>query len=132
MIYEGDFLKFNWTGDVDHTVYQLTTADNYENCNFKSARLWGEKTNVVIGPLIAPKTLYFACSFYGHCDAGQKVAVTVARREFLSWLLDYDTESSLQFPARRVSQGWVRLRLICQALHVLAAKKLAVTCSGGA
>jgi len=62
VIYEGDFLKFNWTSNAEHTVYQLTTAENYRGLQLQERAPVGEKTNVVIGPLIAARTLYFACA----------------------------------------------------------------------
>ena len=67
---------FVWTGA--HNVYKFKDKQAYNTCDFTSAVLIGDVSPVMIRE--SPEftgTVYYGCELSGHCDAGQKVAITI-------------------------------------------------------
>ncbi|MCO5547680.1 hypothetical protein L7F22_001131 [Adiantum nelumboides] len=70
----GDSLYFNYSSQY-HNVLQVTEA-NYDACNASQPiRMWDDGATVI--PLNMTGTFYYICGIPGHCEQGQKVAVTV-------------------------------------------------------
>ncbi|KAH7546362.1 hypothetical protein FEM48_Zijuj01G0192600 [Ziziphus jujuba var. spinosa] len=67
----GDEVLFNWTGN--HNVAEVSSLAEYENC---------ANPGIVIGSAVTVNPLengsrFFICTVDDHCEAGQKVIITV-------------------------------------------------------
>ncbi|GAB2210573.1 hypothetical protein Droror1_Dr00015841 [Drosera rotundifolia] len=70
----GDILEFNFATN-SHTVATVSQSD-YTSCS--TASPISIKTTGPANITVAAGTTYFICTFTGHCDAGQKLAVTAS------------------------------------------------------
>lgn len=72
--FPGDTIRFTWTGT--HNVYRLEpNRTMFDMCDFTDAVLLGSESplDVMVADDI---TVYFACKVAGHCQGGQKLAVS--------------------------------------------------------
>ena len=69
--------EFVWTGA--HNVYQFNDKQAYDTCDFTKAALVGAVSPVVVRKSSSQSggTMYYGCELSGHCEAGQKVAITI-------------------------------------------------------
>jgi len=78
-IFVGDFLTFPSSGEGLHTVFLFDSVEDYRACNFSGAKFIG---NVDVTWKVKHGGDYlFACNVPGHCEAGQKLNITVLPRE---------------------------------------------------
>ena len=68
---------FKWSGY--HDVYQFTDKTKYDNCDFTGATEKAAGANGGTYTYVANTagTFYFGCKITGHCQAKQKIALTV-------------------------------------------------------
>ena len=72
----GTQLKFDWQNT--HNVHRMANLEAFQACDFTGATNLGSTSPVnFLIPTTQTETLYFACQVSGHCQAGQKLAVTV-------------------------------------------------------
>ncbi|MCO5608550.1 hypothetical protein L7F22_062761 [Adiantum nelumboides] len=72
----GDTLLFKY-GSTYHNVMAVSQED-YNACNFSTPIATYDEGMTVV-PLNETGTFFFICGALGHCDAGQKLAVTVSQ-----------------------------------------------------
>ena len=73
----GDSVVFTWTGF--HDVYMFADETAFNACDFAGAtQLADTDVNTYTFEVTDTGTFYFGCSVGGHCDYGQKLALTVA------------------------------------------------------
>ena len=70
----GDTVVFTWGGN--HNVW-LTSQSEFDQCRGGS-EIAGTDVNTYRWSASSAGTFYFICEVGGHCDAGQKIAITVA------------------------------------------------------
>ena len=76
MVDVGDRVAFRWSGT--HNVYESATQSDYTACVKQGGiqRAW-INVNAYVHRFIHPGTFYFLCAWARHCEAGQKIAITV-------------------------------------------------------
>jgi len=108
----GDKLSFKYT--TSHNVYLMPSPEAYESCDFSAATELasdsygggeGSFPNVYEAVTTATGTLYFACEKPGHCEARQKIAVTVTAEDS---------------PAPRLAPGRLGVLLLVAAASLLS------------
>ena len=108
----GDKLSFKYT--EYHNVYLMPSQEAYRSCNFSDATELasdsygggeGSFPNVYEAVTTATGTLYFACEKPGHCEARQKIAVTVTAEDS---------------PAPRLAPGRLGVLLLVAAASLLS------------
>jgi len=108
----GDKLSFKYT--EYHNVYLMPSQEAYESCDFSAATELasdsygggeGSFPNVYEAVTTATGTLYFACEKPGHCEARQKIAVTVTAEDS---------------PAPRLAPGRLGVLLLVAAASLLS------------
>lgn len=71
----GSTVRFSWTGV--HSVHRAATASDFENCVASTQVIAATDGGTTDFALTAEGILYFICDVGAHCNAGQKVAITV-------------------------------------------------------
>ena len=108
----GDKLSFKYS--EYHNVYLMPSQEAYRSCNFSDATELasdsyggseGSFPNVYEAVTTATGTLYFACEKPGHCEARQKIAVTVTAEDS---------------PAPRLAPGRLGVLLLVAAASLLS------------
>ena len=108
----GDKLSFKYS--EYHNVYLMPSQEAYESCDFSDATELasdsygggeGSFPNVYEAVTTATGTLYFACEKPGHCEARQKIAVTVTAEDS---------------PAPRLAPGRLGVLLLVAAASLLS------------
>ena len=108
----GDKLSFKYS--EYHNVYLIPSQEAYRSCNFSDATELasdsygggeGSFPNVYEAVTTATGTLYFACEKPGHCEARQKIAVTVTAEDS---------------PAPRLAPGRLGVLLLVAAASLLS------------
>ena len=93
---DGTQISFTWPGDaatggLAHNVYLMPSKTAFDSCDFTGATDLGSASGVTfqvrVQGLAPPRSttgessaFYFACQIPGHCQAGQKLEVTVAEQ----------------------------------------------------
>merc|ERR1719424_1358812 len=77
----GDSLHFMWENNspAGHNVYMMASKAAFDSCDFTDATNLGAASAPASGRVEYKLTVlpaYFACEISGHCNAGQKLAVT--------------------------------------------------------
>ena len=73
----GDSIVFTWTSF--HNVYMFADEAAFNACDFAGAtELAPADVNTYTFEVTDTGTFYFGCSVGSHCNAGQKLALTVA------------------------------------------------------
>ena len=108
----GDKLSFKYT--TFHNVYLMPSQEAYASCDFSAATELANATygggegsipNKYEAVTTATGTLYFACEKPGHCEARQKIAVTVTAEDS---------------PAPRLAPGRLGVLLLVAAASLLS------------
>jgi len=80
VIFKGDTIRFTAPDNMPHNLYQMTTSDSLDACDFEGSVEVANVGDIFTGYDVNfddAGMFYYSCSFPNHCSMGQKLTVEV-------------------------------------------------------